>query len=268
MSSRQPYSVQVQDQLDYEFIQRVAGEVTQSCALPFSLPVQRIPEIIRQAAQYFYLNSDFASEERYYVIPNSEVCKGNAFNKIVKLPEQILSVHGVYKINSGTRFSTAGDFSIERIMMSSYNMFGGAGMIGSGFAGSGAGYSLSDLVVSMYEVDTFNQALNAPLSYNYNIHSHKLVLLGDLGNTDIVICCMVRCRVQDLYDDYYFFRYVCALCRRSLAYIIGTYDFKLPGGVTINYSQFSDLAEKEIDEVKEYLENNRAVDYFFMSNTL
>ena len=46
------------------------------------------------------------------------------------------------------------------------------------------------------------------------------------------------------------------------------YEFKLPGGVTINYSKLDEQAQDEIDEVKEYFENNRAVDYFFRPNTL
>ena len=70
-------------------------------------------------------------------------------------------------------------------------MFGGAGTIGGSTGGgmsiSGTGYSLSDVVVSMYEVDTFNQMLNAPLTYNYNAFSGKFVLLGDLGSSDLLL---------------------------------------------------------------------------------
>ena len=34
----------------------------------------------------------------------------------------------------------------------------------------GGGFSLSDVITSMYEVDTFSQNLNAPLTYNYNTY--------------------------------------------------------------------------------------------------
>jgi hypothetical protein len=270
-TSSQTMSVQIQDELDYAFIQRVQQEVTQSCALPFALPAERIPEFILQAAQYFWWNSDYASEERYYIIPNSEVHKCNAFNKIVQLPSQVIGVHGVYKIDQGLKYGAVGDFSLERMMMSTYSIFGGAGSIGGGMGNptnGGTGYSLSDVVVSMYEVDTFNQTLNAPLSYNYNTYSSKLVLLGDLGSSDVLICTTLRCKIQDLYNDYYFFRYVVCLAKRALGTIYGMYEFKLPGGVTINYSSLSDDAKDEMDSIKEWLENNRAVDYFFCSNTL
>lgn len=258
----------IQDEIDYQFITRVQQEVTQSCALPFALPAERIPEYILQAAQYFWQNCDFSVEERHYYIKNSDICKCNTLNKIVQLPPQILGVHGVYKVNSGLKYGAMGDFSIERMMLSSYSMFGGAGTVGSGMSMQGTGYNLSDVIVSMYEVDTFNQAFQAPLTYNYNQFSNKLVLLGDLGYSDLLLATMQRCRIQDLYNNYYFFRYVVCLCKRALSTIYGMFEFNLPGGISINYSTLSDQADSEIDKIDEWIQNNRACDYFFMPNTL
>lgn len=262
------WTPQFEDEIDHQFILRVQNEVTQSCALPFAVPIERIPEFIIQSAQYFWQNCDLCAEERYYMIKNADICKGNKLNKIAQLPQQVLGVHGVYKMQSNLKYGAMGDFSIERMMMSSYSMFGGSGTVGGGFGINGLGYNLSDVITSMYEVDTFNQTLNAPLTYNYNQYSSKLVLLGDLGYSDILIACMVRCRIQDLYNNYYFFRHVVALCKKALSTIYGAYEFKLPGGVTLNYSNFSDAADKDLDDIKEWIENNRAADYFFMPNTL
>lgn len=263
------WTAEFENEIDYQFIQRVQSEVTQSCALPFALPADRITANIINAARWFWQNSDFACEERYYFIKNSDICKGNIMNKIVQLPEQIIGVHGVYRVDQGLRYGAMGDFSLERMMLSTYSMFGGVGTVGGGFVnGTTQGYTLPDVVMSMYEVDTFDQYLNPTLTYNYNQFSHKLVLLGDLGNSDILICCSVRCRIQDLYNDYYFFRAVVAMCKRNLGSIYGMYEFKLPGGVTINYSKLDEQAQDELDDIKEYFENNRAVDYFFMPNTL
>ena len=260
--------LKIQDEIDYKFILRVQAEVTQSCALPFALPVERIPEYILQAAQYFWQNCDFAVEERNYFIKNSDICKTSKLNKIVQLPEQIMGVHGVYKCQSQLKYGAMGDFSIERMMMSSYSMFGGAGTVGGGMSMQGTGYSLSDVVVSMYEVDTFNQMLNAPLTYNFNAFSSKLVLLGDLGYSDLLIATMQRCKIQDLYNNYYFFRYVVCLCKRALSTIYGMFEFNLPGGMSINYSNLSDQADSDMEKIDEWIQNNRACDYFFMPNTL
>ena len=258
-----------QENIDTQFMQRVQTTVTQSCALPFAVPLDRIPMLIQEAAEWFWLNSDWCSEERMYVIKNNEFCKGGV-NKIVTLPSKIIGVHGVYRTSSQMRYGAMGDFSLERMMMSSYSQFGGVGTIGGGVQGAPGmtGYSLTDVITSLYEVDTFNQVLNAPLTYDYNIFSHKLVILGDLKWQDVLINCYVRCNIQDLYNNYYFFRFVVCLAKRALSTIYGTFEFKLPGGVTINYSAFKEEADSEIEEIKEWVNNHNGVGYFFQPNTL
>ena len=48
------WTPQFEDEIDHQFILRVQNEVTQSCALPFAVPIERIPEFIIQSAQYFW----------------------------------------------------------------------------------------------------------------------------------------------------------------------------------------------------------------------
>jgi len=264
-------NAEYEDNIDYQFIQRVQKEVTQSCALPFSVPADRIPEYILQAAQWFWENVDMATEERMYVVKNSDICKNkNNMNKIVQLPQQIMGVHGCYKLQQHMKYGAMGDFSLERMMMSSYSMFGGAGTVGGGFNGTTgmAGFSLSDVMTSMYEVDTFNQMLNPPLTYTFNQYSSKLNIIGDLGYSDLLIACMVRCRIQDLYNNYYFFRLCVAFCKRALNMIVGMWEFKYPGGVTLNVDKLTEQADNDIEEIKEWAEKNKACDYFFMPSTL
>lgn len=258
------------DDIDISFMQRVQDEVTVSCALPFAIPVERIPSFIIQAAQWFWMNDDYSVEERMYFVNNSDICTSDKLNKIIKLPQQIMAVQGVYKIKSGLKYGAMGDFSIERMMMSSYSMFGGAGVVGGGFVGTNGmtGYTLTDVVTALYEVDTFNQTLNAPLTFNYNKFSNKLVLLGDLGGQNLLINCWTRCKIQELYNNYYFFRFVVCLVKRSLSTIYGSFEFKLPGGVTINYSNFSEEASTELDEIKEWVKEQHSNDIIMMPNTL
>lgn len=258
-----------EDEIDMQFMQNVIAEVTQSCVLPNPVPLDRIPIIILNAARWFWQNDDAAVEQRFYFIPKSELCKGNTFNKIIQLPEQIMSVQGCYR-SSETTYGNLGDFSIERMMMSSYATFGGLGSIGGGGgAGVGgmfngvSGFKIQDVVVGMYEIDTFKQTFEPTLSYNYNEYSKKLVILGDSKGSNIVIDCWKRVRIQDLYNNYYFFRWCVCQVKMALSQIYGTFSFKYPGGVEINFSMYSDAASEELDSIKEWVENNRATDYFF-----
>ena len=67
---------------------------------------------------------------------------------------------------------------------------------------------------------------------------------------------------------YYFFRYCVCLVKDSLATIYGSFEFKLPGGVQINYQRFQDAAEREMDKIDEWIAKNRAADYFLNNNTI
>ena len=51
--------IKFEDELDVAFISSIQKEVTQSCALPFALPVDRIPAFIIQAAEWFWLNCGY-----------------------------------------------------------------------------------------------------------------------------------------------------------------------------------------------------------------
>lgn len=263
-----------EDEIDMQFMQSVISAVTQSCVLPSPVPLERIPAIILDAAGYFWENDDNAVEERFYFIPYEEICKSNTFNKIIQLPVQIMAVCGCYR-SSETTYGNLGDFSIERMMMSSYATFGGLGSIGGGgAAGVGgafngvSGFKLSDVVVGMYEIDTFKQTLEPTLSYNFNEYSKKLTIMGDVKGSNVVIDTWKRVRLQDLYNSHMFKRYCICSVKAALAQIYGTFTFKYPGGVEINVDTYSDPAKEEIDSIKEWITNNHAADYFYQPNTV
>ena len=100
-----------EDQIDYQFIQRVIQELTQSCALPLPIPASAIPPLILQAAQYFWQNDDQSTEERYFCLPRSQFSKCGP-NLTVKLPSQIISVFGVFKTTGNFNYGAMGDFSL------------------------------------------------------------------------------------------------------------------------------------------------------------
>jgi len=256
-----------EDQVDYQFIQRIIQELTQSCALPLPIPAASIPPLIIQAAQWFWQNCDFCLEERIYLLKNSEF-KRCCNNKLIKLPPQIMSVFGVYKVNPNYYYGAMGDFSLERMVINNTVLASGAGGSLSDTYGNGSGYNLSDMMAGLYEISTFKSMFDVPLTYNYNEFSNYLNIIGDLGPSDVVLNTMVRCKIQDLYKNYYFFRLCVCFGLRSMATIMGAFTFRLPGGSEINYQVFRDMANEEIQKIEEWVQKNHSADYFIMSNTV
>jgi hypothetical protein len=241
--------------------------LTQSCALPLPVPAAAIPPLILQAAQYFWENYDGAIEERYYCLKNSDFNKCGP-NFTVKLPPRIISVFGVYKTTDTFNYGVMGDFSLERMILNNSALASGAGGTLSDVFGSGTGYNLTDVVSALYEVSTYKSVFDAPLSFAYNYMSNKLVVLGALGHSDLILQVYIRCKIQDMYKNYDFFRYCVCLGLRSMAVIMGTFEFKLAGNVTLNYQVFRDMAETEMDKIDERIKMNHSADYFFNTNTI
>jgi hypothetical protein len=258
---------QREDQMDYMFIQRIIQELTQSCALNLPIPASAIPPLILQAAQFFWANDDRAVEERWYCLPNREFNKCGP-NALAKLPDQIISVFGVYKTTDSYNYGVMGDFSLERMILNNSALAGGVGGTLKDTFGLGTGYTLTDVTAALYEVQTYKTLFDSPLTYNYNEFSKELVVLGSLGSSDLILQTWQRCKIQDLYNDYYFFRYCVCLGMRAMGTIMGTFEFKLPGGVTINASQFADRANEEMSTIYEWLQRNHSADYFFNTNTI
>lgn len=258
---------QIEDQMDYQFIQRIIQDLTQSCALPLPVPAQAIPPLILQAAQYFWENYDLASEERYYCIKNSDINRCGP-NIVIKLPQRILSVFGVYKTSDNFQYAVMGDFSLERMLLNNSALAFGAGGTLSDVFGSGTGYNLTDVMGALYEVQTYKAVFESPLTFNYNPYSNDLVILGALGYSNLILQTFLRCKIQDLYKLYYFFRYCVCLGKKSMATILGTFEYKMPGNVTINYSRFEDSADNEMDKIDEWVNKQHSADYFFNTVTV
>lgn len=257
----------MEDQVDYMFIQRIIKELTQTCAINLPMDASAIPPLIMQAAQYFWENDDQSIEERWYCLPFREFKRCGA-NMLTKLPPQILSVNGVYKTTDSFSYGQMGDFSLERMVLNNAALASGVGGSLSDVFGTGNGYNLTDVTAALYEVQTYEYLFDAPLTYNYNQYSNELVILGALGHSDLMLNVYKRLKLQDLYKSYYFFRYCVCLGLRSMATILGTFEFKLPGGITLNYSIWRDMANEEMDKIAEWIQKNHAADYFINSNTI
>ena len=257
----------LEDQADYMFIQRVIRELISSCSLNVPIPPANIPPFIIQAAQWFWQNCDYSNEERYYCVKNCDFQRCGP-NTTVKLPSQIISVFGVNKLNDSFNYGVLGDFSLERMILNNSALANGMGGTLTDVFGSGTGYSLTDVTAALYEVQTYKAIFDVPLTFNYNEFSNELVILGDLGYSDVLLQTFKRLKIQDMYKNYYFFRLVVAFCLRSMGTIMGTVEFKLPGGATINYDRFNTLADTYQQEVEEWVNKQHTADYFLNSNSI
>ena len=256
-----------------ELIKEINDELSVACQLPFSIPKREIARIVDKAKKWFYKNYEDSLEEIYIALPKESLVN-NVFNSklkidnqkltkenldslrgVIKMPEEVFSVNAVYEINNFSGEAggfSAGDtdLSIDKFI---YNNTFGAGL---------ASEDLMYYVINEKFIDNARQLLQQPLSYSYNRLSYKLRFRGELPKNAVVFDVYSKICDCDLFEDEVFIRYCAAVAKTQLARIIGTFDYKLPGNITVNYDIILSEGQEELSQIKENLKTEEGVDWF------
>ncbi len=261
-------------------LQEINDELTIACQIPFTVPKKEIVRIINRAKKYFYKIYEDSVEEMYIALPGTAFAlpsfsRGvedeplenklsntdiNSTRGIVKMPDRVYSVNAVYEIGGwsgedgglgGMEFGGDPDFSIDKFI---YSDVYGAG-IGSD--------NLLYYVVNMKFLDNSRQVLQAPLGYTYNRLTHDFRFTGRLPKRACVFQIFSTIPDCALYEDEAFVRYCIAKAKIQLSRILGTFNFNLPGNITINYDLVMNEGQNELDALIEEIKGDEGVDYFF-----
>lgn len=241
-----------------EFIALVQQEISVACALPFTVPVAEIERIIKFSADWFYKKYEDAVEERYYVIPLANF-KTEQYKKsrTITLPECVFSIFSLKKLKEDFgrtySFDGTGDFGIERLFLSD------SVSIGQGTE------NMMYYVLNLSWLDLSSHIINHTISYNYNRSSQKLFIGGQTPDRDCVAQCYVKLPFEYLMRDEIFYRYVVAKCKIQLSRILGTFNFNLPGNITINYDLIRSEGTDEVTKIEEEIKGEEGMDFFLTS---
>lgn len=238
-----------------EFIQKIQDELTVGCSLPFSVPKPEIERIIKYAEKWIYKKYEDSVEERYYIIKKSALQDTNFKNyRTITLPECIYSVNSISQTDNGfgsaDPFSNLADFSLEKALFKDV----------SNVANSSE--ALMEYVVYESFIDLNRHILYHPISYNYSRLTRDLVILGETPTSDMVLQVYNKVPIEFIMEDEIFYRYCVAKAKTQLARILGSFDFKLPGGIAINFDMYKEEGTTELDKLEEELKNDEGMDWF------
>ena len=269
-----------QDCMD-ALIKEINDDLTIACQVPFTVPKKELAHIIKRAKDYFYKIYEDAVEEMYIALPaaawqekdfdkginldktTTTLSKNNINNTrgIVKMPPTVWAVNNVFEIGGfdgedggfGSRSFSAGDvdFTIDKFI---YSDVYGAG-IGS--------ENLMYYVINEKYIDNARQVLQAQISYSYNRLTKKFRFQGQLPKGACIFQVYNTIPDCDLFQDEAFIRYVVGRAKQQLSRIVGTFQFNLPGNITINYDLISTEGTDEVNAVIEEIKGDEGVDYFF-----
>lgn len=241
---------------EIELIQDINDEITFSGALPYGLPEKEIKRIITNDSRYFWDNWKHAVESQYLLLPQ-ELFTHDNFKKFrqIQLPDCVQFVVDFKEAKGGSLFGTIDrDFSEQKFI--------GAEIFLTPFIGESIMYrtvmfSFLDLTKSMM-IDT--------IAYDYNKNSHMLGVIGRIPKTAAVLRVFKKLEPNKLFEDELFQRYVRAHAKVRLSHMLQTFNYTLPGGVTVNYQNIVTTAEKEMEEIKLMMKGENTTDWMFLAH--
>ena len=118
-------------------------------------------------------------------------------------------------------------------------------------------------VVNELFIDNARQVLQPHISYSYNRLSKKFRFQGELPINAVIFQVYVTISDCDLFNDEVFIRYCTAQAKISLSRILGTFQYNLPGNITINYDLIRSEGQEELTAIIEEIKGDEGVDYFF-----
>ncbi len=260
-------------------VSEINDELSIACQIPFTVPKKALVRMINRAKEYFYKIYEDSVEEMYIALPAGSFAK-ESFRKglnssseelsqanlestrgIITMPPRVWAVNNVFEMGGfqgedggfGSRSFSAGDpdFAIDKFIYS--NTFG---------AGIGS-ENLMYYVINEKFIDNARQALQQQISYSYNRLTNKFRFQGELPKRAVVF--QIYATVPDcaLYSDEAFIRYCIAQAKIQLARIMGTFNYNLPGNITINYDMIMSEGKEELEAIIQEIKDSEGTDFFF-----
>ena len=268
-----------------EFVDRINKQMTLNCQLPFSLPTAAIVQIVGEAKKWFYNNYEDAVEEIYITCPwevfmqesfrtgltnkdgmhHNEILKSETKKDrgVIVMPENVFSVIRVYQLDKFSGEAGWGGMKID----GGNRDFTARRLFSSAMYNSQLAISADNMIYwtcTLNYFDTARQMLQEMHGFSFNRLTHKLRFTGELPTRPCVFHTLTAIEDCAIFNDDLFFRMCVGLCMKNLSRVLGTFQYSLPGNVSINYDMIQSYGESEIQDVKDEILNMRhSVAYFY-----
>lgn len=243
-------------------VKEIQQEITGACMIPITLPKKEIIRIIERAKPWFYKNYENAVEFQYIGFTRDQFIGPNfKTTRAIKLPEGVISVDGVFQVNRwGGEDGGWGNYSLNNmdkdfaVQKFIYNNAYGSGM---------SSENIMYYVINAYFIDVARSVLQSMHGFMYNYLTRNLKFTGELPVNNVIVRTLIAIPDCNLYQEEIFKRYVIATVKMQLGRILGTFNYNLPGNITINYSELKEEGKEELENIKNEIKEEDGVDFFY-----
>jgi hypothetical protein len=240
-----------------QLIDMVVGELTASCALPYSPPTAEIQRVIKLEKSWIYREYRDAVYTEYYILNKSYYNTPEWTNtRSYQMPNCVLAIKQAFEMKGGSRIFGINDpdLQFDRLMAADLYL---TPLSSDSIAYRTIQWSFWDL----------SRAFNlTDIQHDFNINTHRFKVIGRDPTESLFVFTLNQIPDEELYDDPVFIKWVIAKCKISLARILGFFNYQLVGNVTINYADIRSEGKEELDELKEKIKTDSPADWFLLFN--
>lgn len=239
-----------------ELIKLIKQDLSVSDSLEIDLNDKEIDRIIEQEKKHVHRDWRDAVELKYAVMyPEAFRTPEYKKSRTIQFPDCVFGIDEFREIKDGSRMFGINDpdLNLDRIMGSDLWLSPFSSDV---ITSRTISYSWYDLARSFTLID---------IRFKFNINTHRMQVIGHEPYSPVLVRAFVAIDDGDLYEDYYFQRWVTAKCKLSINRILKTFETTLIGGVSIS-TIFKEEGDKEIESIEAYIKENDKPDWFIMIN--
>ena len=240
-----------------ELVKQVQAALTISCALPYSPPEAEIKRIIDIEGRYLFREYRDLWQDQIYILNKRYYQTDEWTNtRTFQLPDCVVGVKTVLENTSGSRVFGINDpdLNFDRLMASDLYL---TPLSSDQITYRTIQWSFWDLARAFNLRD---------INHRFNLNTRRLVITGRDPTESLFVLAMIRLPDEDAYEDPIVLKWMIAQGKRSLAKILGAFNYQLLGNVTINYQMWKEEGDAELLELKDKIKGDSACDWFIMFN--
>lgn len=238
-----------------EMLKWLKNEVTMSGTINISITDAEYERIMDKEILMVYQLYPVAAKHQFFIIhPQQFRTPEFRRNRTIQFPDCVLQVSRFEEMrNRNMIYGFADpDFAFNKTFMA--DMWIGSMMNLDSTMFRTLQWSIADQLKQFTLID---------IKHVYNEADHTLLVTGH--DPHVPVYCEVYTKVPatELYDDPWVRQWIAAKCKLNVAKTIGTFTSNLIGGVTVNYNIYTEEANNDINDCKEWWKNLRDENHFF-----
>lgn len=238
-----------------QLIKEVSDAVTATAALPYSPPTAEIERIINLEMKWLRREYRELLYDRIYLVPKTKwATKEFKESRIIQMNSCTEAVKEVVENTAGNRVFGINDpdMKFDRLMASDLYL---TPLSSDQITYRTIQWSFWDLARSFNLRD---------INHDFNPNTRRLAITGRTPEESLFILAMDHIPDEDAYEDPIVLKWMIAQGKRSLARIMGAFNYQLAGNITVNFEAWRAEGNEELQELKDKIKSDDCPDWFLM----